>query len=445
MLAELIEKINRKETIIGVIGLGYVGLPVAASFAELGFHVIGVDLIEDRVSLINSGKNPIAGDEPGLSGLITAVVTKGQLFTTTDYTLLSNADVVLIDVQTPVNDEHIPRYEALKAACEALGSVLKDGALVIVESTIAPGTTENVVLPILEEQKGGVAGIDFFLGACPERVMPGKLLENLRSMDRVCGGTSPDTAEAMTHLYRHLVEAELNQSDALTAELVKTTENAYRDVQIAFANEVALICEAAGGDVWQVRELVNKVPARYMHLPGAGVGGHCIPKDSWLLAHGARGKTTVRLIPEARAVNDGMPVHMAELTTTAIKMAGIETSKAKVLVLGYSYLEESDDTRNSPSSILVTRLKDFGLDVVIHDPWINEYHGDLYVKAANCDATILMVGHREYRNLDLLSLRKSLRTPIIVDGRHVIDKAGAEDAGLIYYCVGIAKSPHPLA
>jgi UDP-N-acetyl-D-mannosaminuronic acid dehydrogenase len=182
-----------------------------------------------------------------------------------------------------------------------------------------------------------------------------------------------------------------------------------------------------------------------MHLPGAGVGGHCIPKDSWLLAHGARGKTTVRLIPEARAVNDSMPVHMAELTTTAIKMAGIEMSKAKVLVLGYSYLEESDDTRNSPSSILVNRLKDFGLDVVIHDPWINEYHGDLYVKAANCDAAILMVGHREYRNLDLLSLRKSLRTPIIVDGRHVIDKAGAEDAGLIYYCVGIAKSPHPLA
>ncbi|MFN8462936.1 MAG: hypothetical protein U0X93_14380 [Anaerolineales bacterium] len=197
----------------------------------------------------------------------------GRLRATTDYNELNDRDVFIIAVETPVDDNHIPRYDALRGALASLASVMKRGALVIVESTIAPRTMGDIVLPLLEEKSGKKLNEDFYLGNCPERVMPGKLLKNLNTMSRVVGGMTPETSETMIALYKNIVEADLDPADCVTAGLVKTVENAYRDVQIAFANEVALVAEAAGGDVWKVRELVNKSPGRQMHLPGAGVGG----------------------------------------------------------------------------------------------------------------------------------------------------------------------------
>ena len=228
--------------------------------------------------------------------------------------------------------------------------------------------------------------------------MPGKLLANLRYVSRVVGGMTPETAQTMVALYRHIVQADLDPSDCITAELVKTTENTYRDVQIAFANEVALICEAVGGDVWKVRELVNKTPYRQMHLPGAGVGGHCIPKDPWLLVHSVADKDVpLRLIPTARQINNSMPQHMVDLLQDAMCSQGMEIKGSKILVLGYAYLENSDDIRNSPSAVLVDLLREAGAEVVIHDPHIEGYQGDLYEKARGCNAVAIMVAHREYQ------------------------------------------------
>ena len=313
-LEELREKIGNKSARLAVIGLGYVGLPVAAMFAEAGFDVTGIDILAARVDKINRGVNPIEGDEPGLAELLASVVKSGRLRATTDYDQLKDRDVILIDVETPVDEQNVPRYAAMRAALQSLGPVLKEGALVIVESTIAPGTMNGVVLPLLEGHSGRQLNQGFYLGVCPERVMPGKLLKNLKTLSRVAGGMTPETSETMIALYRYIVQADLDPADCVTAELVKTAENAYRDVQIAFANEVALICEAVGGDVWKVRELVNKSPMRQMHLPGAGVGGHCIPKDPWLLAYGARNKNVpLRLIPAARAINNSMPLHIIDL------------------------------------------------------------------------------------------------------------------------------------
>ncbi|MCI0395878.1 MAG: nucleotide sugar dehydrogenase [Chloroflexi bacterium] len=436
LLAELRGKIENKQAVLGVIGLGYVGLPVAAAFARAGFRVIGGDIRAERVALINAGRSPIEGDEPGLAELLAEVTAAGRLRATTDYNELKPADAVLINVETPVDDDHRPRYAALKAACRALGPVLKDGALVIVESTIAPGTIDTIVRPLLEECTGRVTNDGFYLGACPERVMPGRLLSHLRAMSRVCGGSTPETAETMVALYRHVVEAELDVADPVTTELVKTAENAYRDVQIAFANEVALICEVVGADVWRVRELVNKVPSRHMHLPGAGVGGHCIPKDPWLLAHGAAGKAPVRLIPQARLVNDSMPMHVADLTLAALQAAGVNPGQARVLVLGYAYLENSDDSRNSPSQALVAQLGGRVQEVRIHDPWVPGYQGELLTLAAGCDAAVVMVAHQAYRQLHLPELKAMLRTPVLIDGRHVFERSQAEAAGLLYRCVG---------
>jgi UDP-N-acetyl-D-mannosaminuronic acid dehydrogenase len=438
-LSKLQAKIERREAHLGVIGLGYVGLPVACAFAQAGFRVTGLEIRADRVATINAGQSPIEGDEPGLAQLVAEVVASGRFTASTDYDDLVDADVVLIDVETPVDEAHRPQYVALSAACRSLGAVLKPGALVIVESTIAPGTVDRLARPLLEETSGRRAGEGFYLGACPERVMPGKLLANLRHLSRVCGGDTPETAAVMVGLYRYIVEADLDTADPVTAELVKTAENAYRDVQIAFANEVALICEAAGGDVWRVRELVNKSPSRQMHLPGAGVGGHCIPKDPWLLAYGADGAAEVRLISAARQVNESMPWHMADLTVAALQAAGCEVAGARVAVLGYAYLEESGDTRNSPSAALVDRLQALGVETAVHDPWVAGYEGDVWERVRGCDAAVVMVAHRAYRSLDLHALASALRTPVLVDGRHVFTSEQAHAAGLTYYAVGLGR------
>ena len=412
-LERLRELIEVKAARLAVVGMGYVGLPVACAFADAGFEVLGVDIQAERVARVNAGICPIGGREPGLQELMGKVVNAGRLLATDSYGGLKDCNVVFIMVETPVDETHMPNYATLQSALRSLGPVMQPGVLVIVESTLAPGTMDNVVRPTLEAASGGRAGVKFYLGHCPERVMPGRLLTNLKRMERVVGGMTPEVAEVMRVLYRHIVTAPLHSTDCLTAELVKTTENAYRDVQIAFANEIALICEAVGGDVWQVRDLVNRSPGRHMLLPGAGVGGHCIPKDPWLLAHGACRRVPVRLIPAARAVNDGMPSHMLGLVERVLQRLGKCLEEISVLILGYAYLEDSDDTRNSPAVVLAQLLRQRGARVVIHDPYVPGYAGDVYALAEGCDVAVLVTAHSDYRELDWK------RLPPLVDGRGV--------------------------
>jgi UDP-N-acetyl-D-mannosaminuronic acid dehydrogenase len=424
--ADIIKKISDGSARIGVIGLGYVGLPVAALFARSGFDVVGIDVKAERVEKINSGISPIEGKEPGLSELIKEVTTSGKLKAAIDYQLLKDRDVVLIDVETPVNDDHVPEYHALKKALISLAEVMQPGVLVIIESTIMPGTMQKIVLPLLEKHSGKNCGQDFYLGNCPERVMPGKLLKNLSQMSRVVGGDSPSTSEIMKLLYKKIVEADIDEADWITAELVKTVENTYRDVQIAFANEVALICEALGADVWQVRYLVRKSPGREMLLPGAGVGGHCIPKDPWLLASAVRDMDVdLSLIPAARKVNSEMPRHMLHLLEK--NLGSVKGNK--ILIMGFAYLENSDDIRDTPSGYLARFLHKEGANVVAHDPYVAQYSGDIYAMAVNCDAAILMTAHSDYKNLDFEKLKTLMKRPLLVDGRNLWDKATLKAAG----------------
>ena len=435
----LCDRVETKTARVVVIGLGYVGLPVSARFAQVGFSVTGLDVNEHKVTQINAGECPIEGDEPGLVELVAEVVAAGQLWATTDYAVCRDADVVLIAVETPIDSVHQPRYSALRAALRDLEPNLQPGAMVIVESTIAPGTMSRLVRPTLEARGKRQSGQDFYLVHCPERVMPGVLLKNLARMSRVVGGDTPEAARLAQVFYRHVVEAELDLGDCVTAELVKTAENAHRDVQIAFANELALICEHVGADVWQVRELVNKSPGRNVLLPGAGVGGHCIPKDPWLLAYGASDTVRARLIPAAREINDYMPLHMAELTIDALEEVGREIEGSRIAVLGYAYLENSDDTRNSPSITLINRLEELGTEVVVHDPWVHEYQGDLGKCVQNCDAIVVMVAHDEYRGVDLDMLRAQVARPVLVDGRNVFSPEQVRSAGWVYRGVGRGK------
>jgi UDP-N-acetyl-D-mannosaminuronic acid dehydrogenase len=440
-IADLKLQIEARTARLAVIGLGYVGLPIACAFAEAGFQVVGIEQRQERVESIQAGISPIEGDEPGLAELLAGVIASGKLQATIDPAALSDAQVILICVETPVDDNRQPRYTALIRALKNLEGIIQDSEpvtrLVIIESTLAPGTMQQVVAPILQVGNQGTVHI----GHCPERVMPGKLLANLRHSSRVVGGDHPETAQTMAALYRTVVQADLDPTDCLTAELVKTVENSYRDIQIAFANEIALVCEAVGGDVWQVRSLVNKSPFRQMHLPGAGVGGHCIPKDPWLLAAGypAGGDwPPLRLIPAARQINDGMPLHMAELARQALETAGLEMANARLLVLGVAYLEDSDDTRNSPTFPLVDRLRSWGAEVHLHDPFVTEFQGDLLEMAGGCDEVIVMVRHAAYQGLYLPALKAALKHPILIDGRHVFDRQALQAAGWIYRGIGQA-------
>ena len=435
-LLELERRIDNKDARLGVIGLGYVGLPVACLFAYAGFDVLGVEIKIERMEKINAGISPIDGQEPGLADVLIEVVTGGQFQATTDYEGLRNCEVVIIDVETPVDDDHKPPYDALRNVLKRLGPVLREGALVIVESTIAPGTMDRVVKPLLEGASGKRVNEGFYLGHCPERVMPGKLLSNLRGVSRVCGGMTPQTSELMMALYRHIVEADLDPADCVTAELVKTAENAYRDVNIAFANEVALVCEAVGGDAWKVRELVNKSPGRNMLWPGAGVGGHCIPKDPWLLIANVGDHFEPCMIPAARRINDGMPLHMVDLTVRALREAGVDIAGTKVAVLGYAYLENSDDNRNSPSEVLVGRLQELGAKVSIHDPYVFGYGGDPQEVIRGCDAVVVMVAHNDYKGADIREWRECAGRPILIDGRGVFSIGQAREAGWDYWALG---------
>jgi UDP-N-acetyl-D-mannosaminuronic acid dehydrogenase len=437
----LIDRLEAGEARIAVLGLGYVGIPVAAMLADSGLMVTGIDRLEDRVAMLARGESPIRGDEPGLAEVIARVVGAGRLQVTTDPAAVAAADAVIIVVDTPVDQAtHVPAFTSLRGALQAVAPHLRLGTLVSIESTISPGTMRGVVAPALAEGSGLDVAQDLLLVHCPERVMPGKLLANLKTCDRVIGGWTREAAEAAQVLYRRIVAARLEIADALTAEIVKTAENAYRDVQIAFANELALLCESVGADVWQVRELVNRSPGRQVHYPGAGVGGHCIPKDPWLLIAGVGAPYMPRLIPAARAINDSMPHHVASLVLQGLRAHGREAADSIVTVLGYAYLENSDDDRNSPSAALVAELRDRGVAVRIHDPRVQPYamaEQEVPAVAAGADCAVLMVAHREYQALDLEALRRALRTPLVVDGRHVIDRARAAAAGLDLRSVGV--------
>jgi len=420
-------------------GIGYVGLPVALLLAQKGLDVVGMDVDQARCDVINSGINPIKGREPGMDDLVKEVTQNYKFLATTDVTKYQDRDIIFVAVQTPVEDEtHEPKYEHLRAACKTIAQNMKKGALVVIESTIAPTTMEKVVKATLEAEKGWKVNEDFLLANCPERVMPGKLIYNLTHYDRLVGSYNKEAGQIVKDLYEWALGIKVDMTDPLTAEIVKSGENTYRDVQIAFANEMALLCEAYGANVWEVRELLNKCPYRAMHLPGAGVGGHCIPKDSWLLIYGAKDKIQTELIPLARKINDFMPNHMFDLLRAAVDESGKNADDLKIVVLGYAYDANSDDTRMTPTEDLMKRLDNHKANYVVQDPFVKEYQVDLEKTLQGADAVVLMTAHDEYKNLtpEKLSGLMNGPKPIVIDGRNVFNKAEFKKAGFIYKGIG---------
>ena len=272
--------------------------------------------------------------------------------------------------------------------------------------------------------------------------MPGKLLHNLKNYHRVVGGSTPETSKVMREFYKTYVKGDLDLTDTATAEVVKTTENYYRDVEIAFANQLALVCEQLGVNVYEVRKLVNKVESRNVHVPGAGVGGHCIPKDGYLNVSFLRSKrnsdarVAVDMVNLARKINDFMPEHTFNLLKEGLRERKKKISGSKIAVLGYAYLANSDDTRNSPTAILLKKFNHKLKNVKVNDPFVNEYRGDLNEVLKGVDAVVVMVAHDLYKNLKLIDMGKLMKNPVLIDGRNIFNKEKARKLGFIYKGIG---------
>jgi len=404
-----------------VIGLGYVGLPTAAIFASRGLSVVGVDTNAKTVELINQGKVHIV--EPDLDILVNGAVTTGKLVAAEKP---EPADAFIIAVPTPFTDGYKPDLNYVRAATRSIAPVLCPGSLVIIESTCPVGTTEQVSQWLAEDRPDltfpHTAGQDAQVNIAhsPERVLPGRVLLELVRNDRVVGGITPTCAKRTAALYKIAVEGECHLTTAATAELVKLSENAFRDVNIAFANELSLIADKMNIDIWDAIELANRHPRVNILQPGPGVGGHCIAVDPWFIAHSAPDESP--LIQTARRVNDGKPGHIAQKILQASEDTGADT----IACLGLSYKADIDDMRESPAvAIAAAVAKDFRGQVVIVEPHTDDLpatfgalkNASLYPLTAaieKAQVIALLVDHRDFRNLD--------RT--LLDGKTVIDSRG---------------------
>ena len=442
MKEELVEMIRAREARIAVIGLGHVGLTTAAVFADAGFQVIGTDLKQQVIKAVSSGKCCIK--ELGLNELVGKVVRQGRLEATTNtLQAVREANIVIVCVQTPITQDKEPSLTYLRKACETVRQELSKRKLIVVQSTMPPGTTKNVVVRILEEGSGLKCGKDFWLANCPERIVSGKAIQEFIENVRIVGGYNSESAEIAVELFKTVTKGDILTADCTSAEAAKLAENAFRDVNIAFANELALICEQINIDVIEAIKLANTHPRVTIHKPGCGVGGPCLPKDPYLLLHSVKEKHfKSKVIQPSRELNDYMSRHTVELVVEALRKLGKDVNESKVAVLGTAYKGEVDETRNSPAERIVCELMDLGAEVVVYDPFCEESFGARKAKDVSeavkvADCTVIVTDHKMFRELKLEKIRALMNTnSALVDGRRIVDPVEAKKQGFAYYGIG---------
>jgi UDP-N-acetyl-D-mannosaminuronic acid dehydrogenase len=401
---------------ICMLGLGYIGLPTASMFAVAGQTVIGVDPAPRVQEALGSGSLPI--EEPELKTLVAAALNSGNLRV---QTRPEPADAFILAVPTPL-DERTKRADLtyVEQAARDITPLLRRGNLVVLESTVPPGTTRDVLAPILAA--GGLEpGRDFCVAHCPERVLPGRILFELAENDRIAGGLTPTCAERAAELYGSFVKGAIMRTDATTAEMVKVMENTYRDVNVALANEFALIAERVGVNIWSAIRLANHHPRVNVLRPGPGVGGHCIAVDPWFLVGAAPEDAT--LIRSARAVNDGMPGHVLAL------LAEMVAPPAPVAFLGVTYKAEVDDIRESPALEVARQAVQAGYDVRLCDPHVTPGAPELPAKVvpieqafSGAEAVVLLVDHTVFADLDIDLVAALVGRKQLLDTRGVMDR-----------------------
>lgn len=370
MKEELLEKIKNKTAIIGVVGLGYVGLPIAVEKAKAGYNVIGFDIQDKKVNMVNDGKNYI-GDI--IDSDLNEVVKTGKLKATSDFSFIKDADCVAICVPTPLDIYKQPDISFVRTSAENIAAYLHKGMLVVLESTTYPGTTEELLKPIFEKKSGLTCGQDFFLAFSPERVDPGNLIYKTKNTPKVVGGIGKDSTEVAAALYRNVLESEVFEvSCPAVAEMEKLLENTYRNINIALVNEMAIICDKMGINVWEVIEAAKTKPYGFQAFyPGPGVGGHCIPLDPFYLMWKAREYDYhTRLIEISGEINHYMPQFVVERAYRILNRFKKPLNGSKILILGVAYKQDIDDYRESPALKVIENFEKEGAFVQYNDPYI---------------------------------------------------------------------------
>ena len=430
MGTELLNKLNERRAVVGVIGLGYVGLPLAAEFARGGVKAIGFDVDRRRVEEINNGRSYIP-DVP--TDAITKLVERGKLSATSDFSLIAATDAVIICVPTPLRKTKEPDISFILAAAEQVKSYLHSPQLIVLESTTYPGTTDEVLLPMLEET-GFVLDKDFYLAFSPERVDPGNKQFQTNNIPKVVGGVSAASTEVAAALYQTIVEQVHKVTNARVAETAKLLENTYRSVNIALVNEMAQLCYHLGIDSWEVIEAAATKPFGFMAFyPGPGIGGHCIPLDPHYLSWKARlHGFEARFIGLAEEVNSHMPGHVVGLVQDGLNARGKAVKGSRVLVLGVAYKRDINDVRESPALGIIDQLLHKGAQVSYHDPFVPEMKLDGRGSLASlelsdealsaCDCAIIITDHSgvDYSRVVRLA-------PLVIDTRNVTRKLGLSE------------------
>jgi UDP-N-acetyl-D-glucosamine dehydrogenase len=416
-------QIATREATLGVVGLGYAGLPLAMTFAEAGFDVVGVDLDQDRVDAIRQGRSYLV-DVPGER----YERLDGHLRATSDYAAMSELDAVMICVPTPLSKTRTPDISHVVSAAESVAENLAQGQLVVLQSTTYPGTTEEIVLPILE-RSGLRAGRDFFLGYAPERVDPGNERYTIRNTPKLVAGVTDECRRRTELLYRQIVDDVIPVSSTMVAETAKLHENTFRAVNIALANELALMCSRLGISSWEVIEAASTKPFGFLpHYPGPGLGGDCIPVVPHFLAWRLREYGySPQLIEAAHEVNAQMPVFVVHKVVDALNETGRPVNGSRVLLLGMAYKPDIHDTRESPSLEVMRQLLERHAEVRYCDPWVEEVELDgtrhvgvewspQHVREADC--VVLLTPHRKFLSEPLWD-----EASLVVDTRDVVPEA----------------------
>jgi nucleotide sugar dehydrogenase len=416
---------------VSIVGLGYVGLPLALLASKKGHNVTGIDLDKSKVDKINQRIDPL-NDE-----FVAEKIISTRLVARSDFRSLENSSVIIICVPTPVKDDYQPDLGPLKAAAKSVASHLKAGTLVIIESTINPGVCDEIIIPLMENATKNKVNQHFFISHCPERINPGDPNWSVENIPRVAGSSSPEGLKRTVKFYESIIDAPIKPMGSIKeAEAVKVVENSFRDVNIAFVNELAMSFTKLGIDVKNVIDGAATKPFAFMpHYPSVGVGGHCIPVDPYYLIEYARGYGFEHeFLSLARSINNHMPGYTVDRLIDGLNEAGLPLKGSKILVLGLSYKPDVADDRESPSYHLIQHLEQKGAVVGSYDPYIpaKSTFKNLKVALEDIDAIVLATSHKKFLSLD----PTKLKVKVFVDGRNVFDAEKFQKAEIIYRGIG---------
>ena len=443
-LEEVKKSLISKNLKVCVIGIGRIGLPTALSFAKSGLTTIGVDINEFLVQKINDEDFPLK-DEPGYEEIFHDMIKNKTFSATTKIEEgVTKSNLILLSLPTPMDENNIPDYSALKNVAKQLSQLLQPNSLVIVESTVEPGFIEDVMINLISDNDRLDAEKNFFIGVCPENANPGEILHDFTNLPRLVGGINQDISKVIQLIYSFVFGVELiEMPDCKTANAVKLTTNVFRDVNIAFVSELSLMFEKLGIDTMKVLEAAKKKYNFQVHYPGAGVGGPCLPINSYQLLNTAkRLGSNLSIIESGRKVNEKMPEHVINLTLDAFNECNKTIQDSSILILGISYKPDVKDIQLTPAEQVINKLQDLGVKIHIYDPYFKSKKVFGITVAENIenvistvDASIILTAHDEFKKIEIALFSKMLN-PILIDTRGIIDPLLAKNEKLIFRGLG---------